>query len=160
MVGLPFLSGSTDGVNNSAPVLLGPLSRHRTRRPGRCQVIVLKPERGEAKRGRDHVAEIAADWPIDLDDVRVVTTELISNAIRHSGTREIRVDAYSDRDEHEGLYIVEVWDASHDPPVLCNSEFDSLGGRGLWIVEALTNDWGVYFDNDDGGKVVYAEWTK
>ncbi|TDC54320.1 ATP-binding protein [Actinomadura sp. KC345] len=123
-------------------------------------MIVLGPIAASAKTARDHVAKIAADWPIDSDDLRMVTSELTSNAIKHVGRDEIVVDAYVDEDEVEGLYVVEVWDASKEAPMAMFPSNQSISGRGLWLVQNLADDWGYEIsDEDEGGKVVYAAWA-
>ncbi|GAA4237612.1 ATP-binding protein [Actinomadura meridiana] len=123
-------------------------------------MIEFKPDPVKVKVARDHVARIAAEWPIESDDVGLVTSELVSNAVRHAGTDTIQVDAFADADEHEGVYVVEVWDADLRRPVLCRPSAEALGGRGLWVVAQVADGWGVRYDHDDGGKVVYAEWTR
>jgi anti-sigma regulatory factor (Ser/Thr protein kinase) len=44
--------------------------------------------------------------------------------------------------DHARLRI-EVWDHSPDDPVPVTAEADALGGRGLLIVESLSNRWGL-----------------
>ncbi|SPT59373.1 Helix-turn-helix domain [Actinomadura madurae] len=44
--------------------------------------------------------------PVDAYNVRAVVSELVSNAVRHAVTDEVRVDAYADGD----VYVVTVWD--------------------------------------------------
>lgn len=133
-------------------------------------MITLKPEVAEAKRGRDHVMKIATaeEWPVDLADVRVVAGELINNAIGYARTHEIRVDAFSEQDDTEGLYVLEVWDAdAQREPVLRDATGEAETGRGLHLVRALTAEWGArpvsgwdhIADHDDGGKIVFATWT-
>ncbi|TDB80994.1 hypothetical protein E1264_33365, partial [Actinomadura sp. KC216] len=68
-------------------------------------MIILPSEKGSAKRARDHVAEIAESWTVDNDDVRLIGSELATNAIRHAKTDKIRVAAYS----RTHAYVVEVW---------------------------------------------------
>ncbi|GAA4233959.1 ATP-binding protein [Actinomadura meridiana] len=123
-------------------------------------MIEFKPDPVKVKVAREHVAEITADWPIDPDDVGLVTSELVSNAVRHAGTDTIQVDAFSDADDHEGVYVVEVWDADPMRPVAGRPSAESVGGRGLWVVAQVADEWGVRFDHEDGGKVVYAEWVR
>lgn len=118
-------------------------------------MIAFKPDVEKVKSARDHVAEIAADWPVNDYFVRVVVTELVTNAIRHAVTDEIRVDAYADGD----VYVVEVWDADGTPPMLRAPGPDELGGRGLVLVAELATRWGTQHDEEEGGKVVFAEWT-
>lgn len=118
-------------------------------------MIAFKPDVEKIKMARDHVAEITADWPVDGYDVQVVVSELVGNAIRHAGTDEIRVDAYADG----GVYTITVWDADRTPPVQRRPGPGALCGRGLVIVAELAARWGVRPDEQDGGKVVFAEWT-
>jgi anti-sigma regulatory factor (Ser/Thr protein kinase) len=118
-------------------------------------MIAFKPDIEKIKAARDHVARIAAEWPVDEYLVRVVVSELVTNAIRHAGTDEIRVDAYVDGD----VYVVEVWDGDGTAPVLCRPGPDALSGRGLVIVGELVARWGTVRDDQEGGKVVFAEWT-
>lgn len=118
-------------------------------------MIAFKPDLEKIKMARDHVAKIAADWPVNDYFVRVVTSELVTNAVRHARTDEIRVDAYADGD----AYVVEVWDGDGTLPVMCHPRPDSHCGRGLLIVAKLATRWGARRDDDDPGKVVYAEWT-
>lgn len=118
-------------------------------------MIVFRPDVEKIKFARDHVAKIAADWPINDYFVRVVTSELVTNSIRHARTDEIRVDAASYPDEN--VYTVEVWDADERLPVLCHPQPGSRCGRGLLVVAKLVTRWGV--ERDDGGKIVFAEWT-
>ncbi|GAA4239206.1 hypothetical protein GCM10022254_58340 [Actinomadura meridiana] len=119
-------------------------------------MIVFKPDVEKIKSARDHVAEIAADWPINEYFVRVVTSELVTNSVRHARTDEIRVDAYSNTDA--SVYTVEVWDADVRLPVLRSPQPGSPCGRGLLLVAKLATNWGA--DHDHGGKIVYAEWTR
>lgn len=117
-------------------------------------MIFLAVEWVSAKRARDHVAGIAARWPVDLDDVRVVASELVTNAIRHAKTEVIRVRAYS----VGGVYAVEVWDAdAANLPVLNEQTTVGEQGRGMAVISGLAAHVGVWC-GPEGGKVVYAEW--
>ncbi|MEU8301971.1 ATP-binding protein [Actinomadura sp. NPDC048955] len=121
-------------------------------------MIVFRPELAKVRIARDHVAEITTDWPVNEYFIRLVASELVTNAVRHAATEMIRVHACAG----EGVYVIEVWDADRRPPVpaaqpLCP---ESPGGRGLWIVTDCADRWGVRHDDDDGGKVVYAQWTR
>ncbi len=59
--------------------------------------------------------------------------------------------------------MVEVGDSRPRTPVSSNTELDVEGGRGLLLVDTVSEDWGYYFpaDEDDGQrkniqKVVWA----
>ncbi|MFL6053153.1 MAG: ATP-binding protein [Actinoallomurus sp.] len=82
------------------------------------------------------------------DDAAVVISELISNALRHARplpSGEIRVSW-----SHEGdLIQLAVSDGgSMTEPRRTRAALSSLGGRGLSIVETLSDGWGVAHDDD------------
>ena len=55
-----------------------------------------------------------------------------------------------------GQVVVFVWDASPRPPAqAADPGADAEGGRGLLLVEALSERWG-HFGYDGDGKVVWA----
>jgi anti-sigma regulatory factor (Ser/Thr protein kinase) len=116
-------------------------------------MISIKPDVGNIKAAREHVAGIAAGWPVDAYEVSVVASELVTNAVLHAKTDEIRVDACADG----GVYVLKVWDADETLPVACRPGSDVVGGRGLMIVEELAARWGAVRDGE-GGKGVFAEW--
>ena len=74
-----------------------------------------------------------------LDDLRLVLSELVTNAIVHG--RGPKVDVHLTADG--SLVRGEVVDAGHgfDAPPL--PSFSAPGGRGLAIVGALSRQWGV-----------------
>jgi anti-sigma regulatory factor (Ser/Thr protein kinase) len=87
------------------------------------------------------------------DDAAVIISELISNALRHARplpTGDIRV-AWT----HEGdLVRLAVSDGgSMTEPRRARATLSSLGGRGLSIVEALADRWGVSHDEENGTTV-------
>ena len=51
--------------------------------------------------------------------------------------------------------MVFVWDAGPRPPPRADPGADAENGRGLLLVEALSERWG-HFGHDGGGKVVWA----
>ena len=86
--------------------------------------------------------------------VEAVASELVSNVVEHTidgGT----VRAWDPKPDKP--FRLEV--ADHDPeePVSPAHPTDA-GGRGLRIVSALADDWGV--DHDDDGKTVWAEFNR
>jgi|SRR5690242_20557571 len=88
-----------------------------------------------------------------IDDVTLVASELIGNAIRHAsgGDRDAWVVSWTVQD---GDVIISVEDPSHDLPVRRNPAPDAPSGRGLAIVETLSSDWGV--EHTARGKRVWA----
>jgi hypothetical protein len=53
--------------------------------------------------------------------------------------------------------LVLVWDACSQPPVRMDVGQEADGGRGLMLVEAISDQWNWYSVQDrEGGKVVWA----
>lgn len=86
----------------------------------------------------------------ELDTALVLVSELVANAVRHAttGTGPIRVSVCDDT----GSLRIEVDDGDPTPPVLRASPASSDSGRGLLIVESLSDDWG-WASLDDGKRV-------
>lgn len=92
-------------------------------------------------------------WDLDqlTDDVTLVVSELVTNAVRAAADDgEVRLALF-----RLPLYVgVEVHDRIPEPPERrCPGEWD-VGGRGLLIVDALAERWDVHFT--DQGKAVCA----
>jgi anti-sigma regulatory factor (Ser/Thr protein kinase) len=99
----------------------------------------------------------------DLGDyavnVEMVTSELVTNAIQHvcrDGTGTVKVTLLRARNP-EAVTVV-VTDSSPEAPVTRQAPDDSEQGRGLRIVDELSDCWGWNPQND--GKAVYAVLTK
>ncbi|MGH8913896.1 MAG: ATP-binding protein, partial [Acidimicrobiia bacterium] len=111
---------------------------------------VLKPTPNSVPRARRFV--LGLDWAEGASDERlaIVTTEIVTNAILHARTG-FRVSAT----ELPGGIRVEVTDRSTDPPVMKSYGPESPTGRGLHIVDAMADRWGV--DPTKSGKTVWFE---
>jgi hypothetical protein len=96
----------------------------------------------------DHLQALGLD---DLvDGVKLVVTELVTNAFLHAGCSPRLVLAPLPRGVR-----VEVHDSSRLAPVLLSIEAGGMTGRGLRLVDALATTWG--FSPTDDGKKVWAE---
>ena len=100
--------------------------------------------------------EVAADLhahavtPDSVDDVVLVISELVGNAVTHSGDGDLDV-AWTVEDD---VVIVRVHDASPEAPQLRHVDASSTNGRGLAIVAALALEWGSH--RVGNGKQVWA----
>lgn len=106
-----------------------------------------------AAAARRFVLEVLTGWPVepaDTDAVLLCTDELVTNAIVHVAS-EIEVVVRWD----DGVVRVEVHDRSSRPPLRQVHPLDAEAGRGLQLVEAMAERWGVAAV--DGGKAVWFE---
>jgi anti-sigma regulatory factor (Ser/Thr protein kinase) len=106
---------------------------------------------------RQYTRLFLADCPGVGDDTmetaQLIVSELVTNAARASGS-DLGVIALSLRPLSNRL-IIEVRDQSAEAPVLVPAHREAEHGRGLMLVDALTEEWG-YSPEPGGGKVVYA----
>jgi len=88
-----------------------------------------------------------------VDDAVLLTSEIVTNAIVHTG-RECEL--LLTFDPRLGTLRVEVSDQSPERPLQADAlDGDRLGGRGLQIVAAMATRWGTFPVN--GGKTVWFE---
>ena len=86
------------------------------------------------------------------DDVQLVASELVTNALVHAGT----LDGL-DLEVLEESIVVRVWDGSNERPFVVAAPDLDTGGRGMRIVDALALEWGVTA-GPDVGKCVWASF--
>jgi serine/threonine-protein kinase RsbW len=86
------------------------------------------------------------------EDAETITSELVSNAIRHAGAPKFDLEVM--HLAGTGAVAVIVTDLSPQRPVKRDPAADAEHGRGLHIVDALSASWG--WRTEARGKVVYA----
>lgn len=101
---------------------------------------------------RRAVREVAVDGTDGgaLDDFLVIVSELVTNAVEH-GEGPVHLTLESE----PARLAVSVVDHHRCLPRIADPHEDETRGRGLRIVDALAEAWGVTFSRDNG-KVVWA----
>lgn len=103
---------------------------------------------------RERVVEAAARWGFpDLRELEIVASELITNAVVHSGTDAVLTCR---RIAPDGVELC-VCDHGAGDPRMGEVSLVATSGRGLQIVDALTDAWGV--DRTTGAMTVWARMT-
>jgi anti-sigma regulatory factor (Ser/Thr protein kinase) len=111
----------------------------------------LPPEPGSVARAR---AEVCHALEPELEDgqleaVRLLVSEVVTNAVRHGGTRNepVRLSAHWNSEVR-----IEVCDHGDGfTPQPRRGRLDEPGGFGLYLVGRLADQWGV--ETDDGTTV-------
>jgi anti-sigma regulatory factor (Ser/Thr protein kinase) len=96
----------------------------------------------EVSRVRRSVTKALGGWGVSTDDqdiVALLTSELVTNALRH-GEPPVRLRAECT----DTAVTVSVEDARSSAPVAVETTpWDASRGRGLHLVESLADGWGV-----------------
>jgi anti-sigma regulatory factor (Ser/Thr protein kinase) len=78
--------------------------------------------------------------PVRLDDLRLLVSELVTNSVRHAQTKDVRLRVTVAGD----MVRVEVSDAGRGfSPAPQAPAVERAGGWGLYLVDRLTDRWGV-----------------
>lgn len=129
-------------MNTIAPI------RPAVRRPLRLSLATGPAAAAEA---RSHVRAAIDAWgvPVDPYVAALLTSELVSNAIRHEAGETVKLFVTCSC----GHLRVYVHDTSRSWPVPLDAPVDAEAGRGLMLVASLSTDWGYY--RTPVGKAVY-----
>ena len=112
--------------------------------------VTLPPDLDGLRIARALADHTTAPAPL-VEAVRVVIAELAGNAVRHAKTTY----TVTVREDRQGSVTVAVHDDSPDQPELQPYDPTAVRGRGLQIVDGLTEQWGTLADPEDG-KTVWA----
>jgi anti-sigma regulatory factor (Ser/Thr protein kinase) len=107
-----------------------------------------------AAEARRRVRDAIRSWqvPVDLDAALLLTSELVTNAVRYEagqGAQAVVLAITCSR----GRLHVDVHDTSRSLPAVAEVPADAETGRGLLLVETLSDEWG--FHRTTAGKAVY-----
>lgn len=116
------------------------------------EAVVLSP-----RMARRFVSDTLGPWAdIDLiDAAELLVSELVTNAVVHAGSR-VRVVIVTDPDRSD--VRIEVHDDAREPPRIGSFDLDAISGRGLALVDAMSDRWGIEPDGPAApGKRVWFE---
>jgi anti-sigma regulatory factor (Ser/Thr protein kinase) len=101
--------------------------------------FAVGPTAAAAARAALSALERSVD-PVRLDDLRLLVSELVTNSVRHAQTKDVRLHVTVAGD----MVRVEVSDAGRGfSPAPQAPGVERAGGWGLYLVDRLTDRWGV-----------------
>ncbi len=117
----------------------------------RSRRILLTAGPAAAAEGRRQVQTVICAWdvPVDLSLAVLLTSELVTNALRHEAGDTVQLVISCGGDE----LCIQVHDTSCAAPVPVEASVDAETGRGLMLVAKLSTHWGYYWT--PAGKAVY-----
>ncbi|MGX1541861.1 ATP-binding protein [Streptomyces adustus] len=128
-------------------------------RPGQQyprQSITLASEAASVPAARQMLRDACTEWGLDQGAAEtgvLLMSELVTNAIRHGHSHSVRVIA--EQPTPDRLRVTAVDKSRRWMPELHRPAPDASGGRGLLLVDLLSDRWGT--DLLPWGKKVWAE---
>lgn len=123
-------------------------------RQGRqAATLDLGPDVSDVGLARRFLVTHCERWGCDdvLEDAQLVVSELVTNALLHAGSRcELGIVF------RNGWLRIEIRDRGSGGPEVQAADSESEHGRGLLLVSAMTDAWGME-PLEPAGKVVWAE---
>ncbi|MDH2430040.1 ATP-binding protein [Sphaerisporangium sp. TRM90804] len=115
-------------------------------------VIELAGHPASVSSAREYVrAKLGDDHPA-LDDVTLLVSEVVTNAVVHSDSRNGGKVTLALADCHDVIHV-DVVDAGGDTVPHVRGDETAESGRGLLLVDALAYRWDVY--EDTAGRTVW-----
>ncbi|MEU8377878.1 ATP-binding protein [Streptosporangium sp. NPDC048865] len=133
---------------------------------GQLQMAVrsLRHDPCAARTAREFITRSLRAWELDplIDDTRVVVSELVTNALRH-GTRDaLHARPFPDVKvilcHTERSVLCAVTDPSDQGPCLREPDYEAENGRGLQMVDGVSETWG-WAPLESRGKAVWAAFA-
>lgn len=114
---------------------------------------------GAVPCARLHTRQLLWEWGFTEvgDTVELLVSELITNAMHATWAIKrdlpIRFWLLSDKTR----LIISVWDGNHRSPKPKDPSTEAESGRGLVLVDVLSDNWDWYAHKSFGGKIVWCE---
>jgi anti-sigma regulatory factor (Ser/Thr protein kinase) len=108
--------------------------------------LALGPLPTSAAFARAHTRDVLAEWQLPVDMVRdaeMLVSELSTNALRATWSLDEAMPIALWLLADQQRLTIEVWDCHPGDPVRHQAPVGAESGRGLVIVEAYSNRWGV-----------------
>jgi len=107
------------------------------------------------RAARAFVRAWLASWDLDhlRDRAELATSELVTNAVEHAGgSVGVRIEVQDDE------VRIAVTDPDSSLPLARGASETDAGGRGLHIVQAISDRWGS--ERLDGGKTMWCAFAR
>ncbi|WP_344946114.1 ATP-binding protein [Sphaerisporangium flaviroseum] len=102
-----------------------------------------------------------AEYP-EIDHVELLVSELVANAVRYShptwGECGLVRLAVSDNGHALHVEVIDEGSLSRIPTIPAQVDPLSESGRGLWLVQELSSDWG--WNEDEAGRVIWFDVSR
>jgi anti-sigma regulatory factor (Ser/Thr protein kinase) len=131
-----------------------------------CMLMAAFPH--AAGRARSYARWVLGGWRLHglADTAELLVSELVTNAISATGVAGESTGHHRSVGKVNPIYLclsvlaetllIEVCDVSSEPPLRRTASDEDESGRGLFLVQTLSKEWG-YELLETGGKVVWCK---
>jgi anti-sigma regulatory factor (Ser/Thr protein kinase) len=113
---------------------------------------------------RLHARQLLWEWGLAAitDTAELLISELVTNGVKAAEAADQKPPVQLRLSGNRACLLIEIWDGNTQPPVPRGLENDipaleAEGGRGLLLVETLSERWGWYPTRNPEGKVTWCE---
>lgn len=113
---------------------------------------------------RLHARHVLREWAVlaEVDTAELLISELVTNSLQAVWATGSDKPISLTLSAGSAVVAIEVWDGSSHPPVLRELDddvppLDEENGRGLFLVDTLSEKWGWYPTCNPAGKVTWCE---
>jgi anti-sigma regulatory factor (Ser/Thr protein kinase) len=118
-------------------------------------LLELAPDPTSPRKARAFIALVLHEWGCEEVEDRAIllVSEVVTNAVKHAGSQAVLSARYDN-----GRVEIRVEDDDDSLPTLKQADAEAESGRGLMVVNALADHWGIE-PLAHGGKSVYFAFT-
>jgi anti-sigma regulatory factor (Ser/Thr protein kinase) len=112
---------------------------------------------GAVPCARLHCRQLLWEWGLSQlgEQAELLVSELMTNAVQASRSMEEILPVWLWLMSDRSRVLILIWDANPQPPIRSDVSEEAESGRGLMLVEAISEQWDWYFAHETGGKVVW-----
>lgn len=126
--------------------------------------LILGALDGAVPCARLHARQVLWEWGLAAiaNTAELLISELVTNGLKASRATGWNPPISFSLRASQAALVIEVWDGNPRPPAVPDLDddvppLDSEGGRGLFLVATLSQDWGWYPTRNPEGKVTWCQ---
>jgi anti-sigma regulatory factor (Ser/Thr protein kinase) len=163
--GTALAASARDPRQSDAPVPVPPSGRDGKSMTGEWPLqdfLELGALPGAVPCARLHARQVMWEWGLAAlaGSAEIIVSELVTNAVHAARSLEwtssVRLWLLSEK----ARVLILVWDANPQQPARVHADEEAESGRGLLLVETISDQWGSFATQETGGKTVWAAVTQ
>jgi anti-sigma regulatory factor (Ser/Thr protein kinase) len=110
-----------------------------------CLDMTLPRRAASVRAGREALSALRAELGLSgYEDARLLVSEVLTNAVLHGEGDTMRLKVTTTPDDGHLFEIIDGGPGFVPPPLTSTSDGDAPSGRGLALLNRLSDGWGVF----------------